>query len=429
MRESNFSFPSQNRAAICITSALYDRRALDGSALAPMINSLSHLIYLTSTSARIRETLCSDGGLERLVRILKSTEVIDRDSAWKWYMAFHCIVNIGIRGTEALRTRIVESGVVPVLGAILEGFLLSIARMRSLPELDFPLSVTQSRGLPNQREYIQANSTNNYQDSQPFRSQPTSPPITTTPPALERSHARAQTFLPPPHTHGSTTQEPLRISSQSNELSQHFPLLTPHIPRQPQLRRSRHILQPIFSGPVQIDPSMIRHEDVALALQLLAYISKYSSLREILHYCYDKDIFSIVEKYTLPDHSDDLHHWSGIIMRNMCRKDDKTGLRRCAYVDCNMWEKYPQEFAKCRRCRKAKFCSRLCQTRSWADGHKYWCIDRSQQHRESTPNTNPAPQPIPEETTQMERSSYSANYSQVSTTPVVQQTPYAPRQP
>lgn len=38
-----------------------------------MLSTLTHLSYLTSTSPRIREILCSDGGLERLIAILRFT--------------------------------------------------------------------------------------------------------------------------------------------------------------------------------------------------------------------------------------------------------------------------------------------------------------------------------------------------------------------
>ncbi|KAF8754925.1 MYND finger [Rhizoctonia solani] len=85
MRESNFAFPPQNRACVCITSQLYDRRALDATSALPLYNSLTHLVYLTSTSPRIREILTLDGGLERLVRILRdfcANPPRRRDAAW-----------------------------------------------------------------------------------------------------------------------------------------------------------------------------------------------------------------------------------------------------------------------------------------------------------------------------------------------------------
>ncbi|KAJ6602129.1 hypothetical protein B0H10DRAFT_672776 [Mycena sp. CBHHK59/15] len=70
MRESDLTFPAQIKACVCITSQLYDRRALDTSSALPLFNSFTHLTSLTSTSPRIREIMTMDGGLERLLRIL-----------------------------------------------------------------------------------------------------------------------------------------------------------------------------------------------------------------------------------------------------------------------------------------------------------------------------------------------------------------------
>jgi hypothetical protein len=59
MREVNFSIPNVNKASVGITTALYDRRALDCTSTLPLINSLNHLAYLTTSSARIRATLAN----------------------------------------------------------------------------------------------------------------------------------------------------------------------------------------------------------------------------------------------------------------------------------------------------------------------------------------------------------------------------------
>jgi hypothetical protein len=135
MREPNLCFPSQNRAAVCITSALYDRRALDCTATLPLINSLTHLAYLTSTSPRIREILCVDGGLERLVRILNHTSGrTDRFTLWKWTLAFQSIVNVGVRGTEQIRTKVVEAGVILFVLTILGNFTKTLEFAREKKE-------------------------------------------------------------------------------------------------------------------------------------------------------------------------------------------------------------------------------------------------------------------------------------------------------
>lgn len=98
------------------------------------------------------------------------------------------------------------------------------------------------------------------------------------------------------------------------------------------------------------------------------------------------NVFSLVEQFTyrpsgpadramrLPT---DIQYWGGVIMRNACRKDEQHGgIRQCANMGCGVWEKFPREFAKCRRCRKAKYCSKGCQRRAWQAGHRYWCSAR-----------------------------------------------------
>ncbi|KAI0691831.1 hypothetical protein C8T65DRAFT_587083 [Cerioporus squamosus] len=157
MRESNFAFPAQNRASVCISSQLYDRRALDTNSSLPLFNSLTHLVYLTSTSPRIREIMTMDGGLERLVRILHDfclsppppdnpaifyglsppgshppkpvptllPKSYDKHAAYRFSLAFQCIVNIGVRGSEPIRSRVVQAGTLEVVGCILEAWLAS----------------------------------------------------------------------------------------------------------------------------------------------------------------------------------------------------------------------------------------------------------------------------------------------------------------
>ena len=60
---------------------------------------------------------------------------------------------------------------------------------------------------------------------------------------------------------------------------------------------------------------------------------------------------------------------------------------------CGKWESFPREFAKCRRCRKAKYCGKECQSRAWSEGHRFWCSAREGEDAEgnnsgSTGNTN-----------------------------------------
>ena len=142
-----------------------------------------------------------------------------------------------------------------------------------------------------------------------------------------------------------------------------------------------------------------RDEDVVLSLQLLAYVSKYCELRSYFQqthlvpklkidneiqridgkeveakeleeddneYCQPNDynIFPLVEKFTVRHYSHEMKYWAGVVMRNLCRKDKSRGdIRQCAYYKCGKWEEYARQFAKCRRCRQTKYCSKECQKR------------------------------------------------------------------
>jgi hypothetical protein len=168
-----------------------------------------------------------------------------------------------------------------------------------------------------------------------------------------------------------------------------------------------------------------------MSLQLLAYVSKYCNLRsyfqashlvprlnidselstldadydplvpftgpsqEELEEAWDNEfveqpaynIFPLIEKFTvrcsssrqslLPtsaQQSETMQYWAGVVMRNLCRKDEsRGGIRQCAYWKCGKWEEYTRQFAKCRRCRRTKYCSKECQKGAWGS-HRFWCV-------------------------------------------------------
>jgi hypothetical protein len=151
-----------------------------------------------------------------------------------------------------------------------------------------------------------------------------------------------------------------------------------------------------------------RDDDILLSLQLLAYLSKYPHVRQAFHkprqpfhpnleldehnpaplpmrpaLSDTPNIFSLVERFTFrpspsdpttPQLPDEIVYWAGVIMRNACRKDEsRGGIRQCANMSCGKWETSPRQFAKCRRCRKAKYCSKECQSKAWSEGHRFWC--------------------------------------------------------
>ncbi|KAI7863640.1 hypothetical protein BDF14DRAFT_1841781 [Spinellus fusiger] len=353
MREPNFSVPSQHKAAVVISSTLYDRRALDCTATLPLVNSLTHLAYMTSTSPRIREILATDGGLERLVKILATCQHTDRRSLWKWSLAFQCVVNVGVRGTETIRTRVVNAGTIHVVLAILENFMEAL-------------------------EKAKVEKDQHHQHHQPA-DQPIATALTLSSMPLHPSQSRstpiphAQTLLTTP-----TDTVPFTTSRRT--------FLTRTVNSKPKPPTVSFI--PLLTH-LTPDAVLHREEDVLLSLQLLAYLSKYPQLRQALHTNHHCNVFSVVEKFTHRLHSAAIIYWAGVIMRNACRKDEsRGGLRQCAHMQCSKWERYPREFAKCRRCRKAKYCSKPCQSKAWADGHRWWCVERPQSVH--PPAANPA---------------------------------------
>lgn len=150
------------RPARCVSSVRLDwppnlthRTALDTWSSLPLFNSLTQLTYLTSTSPRIREIMTQDGGLERLVKMLHefclcppppenpalfyglappsarppklapalNPQQFDKHAAYRFSLAFQCVVNIGVRGSESIRSRVVQAGTLDVVGCILEAWL------------------------------------------------------------------------------------------------------------------------------------------------------------------------------------------------------------------------------------------------------------------------------------------------------------------
>ena len=620
MREVNFSIPNVNKASVGITTALYDRRALDCTSTLPLINSLNHLAYLTTSSARIRDILTVDGGVERLVCILKQGRSQEMMEMWKWNLAFQCVVNIGVRGSEAVRTRVVEADMVPVIATILDNYIRVIDKCREKVEADARRNALQALSKrtgrsaakttkadrQNPQEQVSENRSVRRQEPPQaidipqtfFAAQYQHPPaesigmdLTPTPPQFAvASPPERSTFSRHHHHHhynhrsqdgrhqmhgalGTASRHTamqavaaavpsmdtgdgfgLRPVRDADRLPSMLPALqtgitsqpesptTPSAPVAPSIMPStrerrrpsaRHqqstsgesddangeeaaseasaineaLDEPMIdiqatvdiqgvedqdsmldavatpsgltapnvsegqeaetfnithlsaidgsimnanmtptnnnigfapapppinvvnvppptipqnvharylvdrSAPPGILAATPRDEDVLMSLQLLAYVSKYCNLRtyfqeshlvpklkisQNLHMLDDTpptgesipqdefdceeyllpddfNIFPLVEKFTVRHHSQDMQHWAGVVMRNLCRKDDaRGGIRQCAYYKCGKWEQWTRQFAKCRRCRRTKYCSKECQKNAWVF-HRHWC--------------------------------------------------------
>jgi len=618
-----------------ITTALYDRRALDCTSTLPLINSLNHLAYLTTSSARIRDILTIDGGVERLVCILKQGRSQEMMEMWKWNLAFQCVVNIGVRGSESVRTRVVEADMVPVIATILDNYIQVIDRCRekaeneasnrrkslqilqqrstqqntrSAPRSSFERQTFQDRGnapsesrpfrrhdpppsieipqsLPpptfdtlvaaqtsdvapmdltpsmphfamqspqertnftrhhhhhhhhhhyhhrsqDGRHHIHTHSANGSGSRhtamqstgaaapsmdagegfglRPVRdadrlpssmlpavpalqtgitSQPESPTTPSAPTIRSTTHSTRERRRPSvrqqqsnsgdsddanvdeaasetsaanenldepmidiqptvdiqeaedpdpmldavattlgltaPNVSEGQETEAFNITHQSAndgsiinanvtptnnnnigfaQAPQPMSVVNPGAQIMPQNTHARYLMD--RSAPPGVLAATPRDEDVLMSLQLLAYVSKYCNLRTYFQQshlvpklkigknlnaiddnstseCFqneeseeeeyllpdDFNIFPLVEKFTVRHHSQDMQHWAGVVMRNLCRKDDaRGGIRQCAYYECGRWEQWTRQFAKCRRCRRTKYCSKECQKNAW----------------------------------------------------------------
>ena len=222
MREVNFSIPNVNKASVHITTTLYDRRALDCTATLPLINSLNHLAYLTTSSARIRDILTVDGGVERLVSILKEGRSKDEMHMWKWNLAFQCIVNIGVRGSENVRTRVVEADMVPVIATILWDYILVIERERARVDADqarrqSAAKVAGSSKSPKARDLLAESSRSSFFERGNSTADHRQSRRQAPPPSLDIPQSFSQSFQPEESEPVETTPTPQRIVSSPPE--------------------------------------------------------------------------------------------------------------------------------------------------------------------------------------------------------------------
>lgn len=530
MRDSNHKSILTNRPVVTITSTVYDRRALDINSDIPLINSLNHLTYLTSNSGKVRETVAGDGALERLVAILhdcyiplfvlvgfdlkhvskhKRAQNIWKQKnramcAWKWTLAFQCLVLTGTRGTEQIRKKVVLSGVIPVLATVLDNYLIyhknydhlrGTAIEVSLKPLESEESYLLLRKDENEtyEQYIAYLSGVTLSHGENFVSEEMLRPNTTIPSdfadiwSTSTTEVEKEVNLETRVDEKDVGDREHIVDSFATDDDQTFNI---SIPRE------------FFLGKI-----VPKQDDVIWSLQLLAFISKYTymkqqlqnvelveslSFRSILsrvrkrvnselssnhssnecstistadttmedaypeepkakgdaflvelqnlvesckqtdlptedeghiqnyrHFNFSisqehkqsrivqerqlvenfkekwdyselatdlddetwsfinskerVDLFPLVERCTVNhENPHDMVYWSSVIMRNSCRKNEVTGVRQCANFSCGKWEDYPRQFAKCRRCKRTKYCSRDCQLNAWTY-HRYWC--------------------------------------------------------
>ncbi|KAA8911710.1 hypothetical protein TRICI_003725 [Trichomonascus ciferrii] len=436
MRESNFRSVQSNRASVSITTTLYDRRALDCTSDKPLANSLNHLAYLTSSSARVRETLCVDGGLERLVAILKDCRHTGARNpslvAWKWTLALQCLMFLGTRGSEKVRRRVVEAGCVPVIATVLDNYL-EISSSSSSSSLCADLS-SSSSSLSDGGESVSASSGPDAPDGSGGggASGGGATPLYST----STGEVIMRSVSPESVPAAAADNVVLEMSVVNNAIESTTAYDEQHAHEQhpnPRRRFMPHQQLTLEPGPYAHECVIVpREDDVLWALEILGFVSKYAHLKPSLqqshlvpqlslrdprapplfitndayddhdhnhnhnhdddYWNYDEydfesehrdlddeylgetiNIFPLVEKFTVKHFPKEMQYWAGVIMRNCCRKDEsKGGIRQCANFDCGRWEEYPRQFAKCRRCKRTKYCGKDCQLKAWTY-HRHWC--------------------------------------------------------
>lgn len=429
MRESNFRSVQSNRASVSITTTLYDRRALDCTSDKPLANSLNHLAYLTSSSARVRETLCVDGGLERLVAILKDCRHTGARNAslvaWKWTLALQCLMFLGTRGSEKVRRRVVEAGCVPIIATILDNYL----------QISTTAAATAASDLSSSSSSL---SDGDSSSSASASAAGAPPPVAPPGAPLYSNSANSEIIMrsvSPESVPTSNDNFVLEMSVVNNAIESTNTYDEHSLEQHPNPRRRFMPHQQLCADAGNASPYsnecviVPREDDVLWALEILGFVSKYAHLKSNLqhshfvpqlslrdpsapplfitndaydthnNYYYDDEdywnyddydfeserdiddeylgetinIFPLVEKFTVKHFPKEMQYWAGVIMRNCCRKDEsKGGIRQCANFDCGKWEEYPRQFAKCRRCKRTKYCGKDCQLKAWTY-HRHWC--------------------------------------------------------
>lgn len=643
MRESNFKNIALNKAAVSITTNLYDRRALDSTMDQPLVNSLNHLTFLTSSSAKVRETLTNDGGLERLVSILHEchkdeymmadtsrsveNEKMNALIAWKWTLAFQCLVLVATRGNERIRKRVIEAGVLPIISTVLDNYLLFVRNfdnqldahlnekfltivanklhkmkyqastkiskletddskdydyfnicnylsseckifrclndylschkkdsvlggpldinelhikqnMHSINETitcprsflngklipkdddvvwslqllaftskysslkrffqythlvdslslrvildseddensineniesydilkDLPKLTQSSQETSSQQSYLQPSTQQFIQGSQ---NSAISPLMQTLSQHYSQQKKEEDPKLINDENKSSSTStnssiynnsilddDSINVSTlpsticESNDLN--FNKLNNSIGLNPQrisivqnTSTNENINAGLIDSIVKLDNcltstnSAVVNDEETLSslievceklnnyyeksltshkirsineskLETRNYLDKYNyetyfsskninnnedqnSSDSSYKFKYNINLFPLVEKFTMKTiNTTDMCYWAGVVMRNSCRKDEERGgVRQCAYHGCGKWEQCPRQFAKCRRCKRTKYCSKNCQLKAW-NYHKHWCIDSTSTSSGSTTNTTSA---------------------------------------
>lgn len=462
MRESNYKHIPSNRAALSITTSLYDRRALDCTEDRPLVNLLNHLTFLALLLAKVRETLVTDGGLERLVDILYECAAQGAATAaagaapsllvaWKWTLAFQCLVLVGTRGSEKIRKRVVEAGIVPIIATVLDNYVCSregdtraepavasppahplsdsdvslgsltqllnvlqplphAASRDAMPLLPHPRVFSRGVLLPREDDVVWSLQLlafvskysylkEDLQDTHIIagmllRQGPAHPP------GLERdedmedsdieSLSEAAVLVPGTLTDSKNTDMEIVSAPAPPAIEECTEVVamvqraenSTGIRRAAALAAARDLVN-ATRAPARLPPpkpSRWVYSQFPLTLNNTQHLDHTLDVLERIN------LFQVVERFSVKlGNTQDMCYWAGVVMRNLCRKDEaRGGVRQCAYFDCGKWESYPRQFAKCRRCKRTKYCLKDCQLKAW-HYHRHWCVQSTPSVRTPTP--------------------------------------------
>lgn len=99
--------------------------------------------------------------------------------------------------------------------------------------------------------------------------------------------------------------------------------------------------------------------------------------------CSTFNAYPMIEQFTTESYSNEMRHWSGLIMRdsschkthtyNYCGVAATVSLTKCGNFNCDAWETKSNEFGKCEKCFRIKYCSEKC-FKNASPTHESWCI-------------------------------------------------------
>ncbi|KAL7753940.1 hypothetical protein RI367_000872 [Sorochytrium milnesiophthora] len=381
MREPNVANLLLNRAAITITHTQYDRRALDVSDPLALINSLIHLAHLSASVPRVRNQLAHDGGIFRLVTITQRTRPTDTQSALLWITAYQVLANVIVKGSNRARVEAVKRGIIAVCVNVLSTFLKSwsaeVKRAKATASLQPGAASLPSADANNVMNQMLDGGN------------------------VIRAPSTADIVLDESYENGSTTTSSTETAAALHSVDRAANVVSPVV--------SQNL--PSLTTPFHLS----RHQDLLLTLQMLVKLTELPAVRVYLRNAPSsscdhtgaapRNVYAFLEPLTrLPQQH--IRSLAITVMQNatlpvppafsLCGSSQQQPgsdsaankvMHVCANLGCTKSELSLASdappcsssassqpcFARCSRCKKARYCSRECQVASWST-HRYWCV-------------------------------------------------------